>query len=450
VDAVNTVTSAIELRVPDIGDFKDIPIIELLVKPGDLIALNDSIATLESEKATLDVPATISGRVLTVAVACGHRVSKGSLLITVEPSGAKAHGHAHHETAASSDEVKTAQAQPTQPMRPPARPAEIRAETADGSSRIVPITSPETIARAVAGVRIYAGPSVRRIGRELGVDLMAVEGSGRGGRVLSADVYRFVRANMSRPTVTAAPSTAPLTPGIPPVDFGKFGDIERQPLSRIRRISGVTLARNWATIPHVTNFDEADITDLESFRQDINREQRDGAKITLLSFLIKASAVTLNLMPAFNASLDGENIVLKKYVHIGVAVDTPGGLLVPVLRNADRLGIAGIASGLAAKAALAREGKLKVSDMEGGCFTISSLGGVGGTGFTPIINAPEIAILGAGRARIQPHWDGEKFLPRLIVPLSLSWDHRALDGVAAARFLVQLVKLLEDFRRVTL
>jgi pyruvate dehydrogenase E2 component (dihydrolipoamide acetyltransferase) len=254
-------------------------------------------------------------------------------------------------------------------------------------------------------------------------------------------------------TIThSAPPAGPTTPlpSPPAIDFSRFGAIERQPLSRIRRISGPALARNWATIPHVTNFDEADVTELEKFRLVVNAERGAGVKVTMLSFLVKACASALRSFPAFNASFDGSDLILKKYVHVGVAVDTDGGLLVPVVRDADRAGLLQIADAIGAKAASARAGKLKLADMEGGCFTISSLGGIGGTGFTPIINAPEVAILGAGKAAIRPQWDGQQFQPRLILPLSLSWDHRALDGAAAARFLVHLVQLLQDFRRVLL
>jgi pyruvate dehydrogenase E2 component (dihydrolipoamide acetyltransferase) len=281
------------------------------------------------------------------------------------------------------------------------------------------------------------------------VDLSTIGGSGKGGRILVEDVHQAIKAALR--TANNPVPVPPVTPaGMPLPDFSQFGEIERQPLSRIRQISGSSLARNWATIPHVTNFDEADVTELEVFRKLVNEECKDGARLTLLSFLVRASAATLKAMPQFNASLDKDHLILKKYVHIGVAVDTPGGLLVPVIRNADQTGILSIAAQLAASAERAREGKLKAADMQGGCFTVSSLGGIGGTGFTPIINAPEVAILGAGKARILPRWDGQQFAPRLILPLSLSWDHRALDGVAAARFLVALVRLLEDFRRVSL
>jgi pyruvate dehydrogenase E2 component (dihydrolipoamide acetyltransferase) len=422
-----TATSPVEVRVPDIGDFKDIPIIEVLVKPGDRLSVDDTIATLESEKATLDVPSSVAGTILSVEVEPGHRVSKGSILLVLQPEG----------MASTPVTALTPVAMPAQePLRP------LNAPEAE------PVAPP--VRRESTVSRIYASPSVRRIGRELGVDLKALKGSGRGGRILTEDVQQFVRQEMSRSSHEASRSGTSASSGAPPVDFSRFGEVERQPLSRIRKISGTALARNWATIPHVTNFDEADVTELEKFRQVLNAERKDGLKITFLSFLVKAVAATLKTMPQFNASLDGDVLVLKKYVHIGVAVDTSGGLVVPVLKNADKLGLLEIAKSISAVAVSARDGKLKLADMEGGTFTVSSLGGIGGTGFTPIINAPELAILGAGKAAIRPRWDGSAFLPRLILPISLSWDHRALDGVAAAQFLVHFVRLLEDFRRVAL
>jgi pyruvate dehydrogenase E2 component (dihydrolipoamide acetyltransferase) len=430
-----TMASAIELRVPDIGDFSDVPVIELMVKPGDVVRLEDSVATLESEKATLDVPANVAGRVLTLEVTRGSRVSKGTLLMTLEPMGSTTPIEA--PVAAPLTESPRASVNPSAPS------------SRSDSEPLTPIGN-ELPRAPVSNMRIYASPSVRRIGRDLGVDLNGVEGSGRGGRITAEDVRRFVRERLSQPDSVVETLKVANTLPASTVDFAKYGEIARKPLSRIRRISAATLARNWATIPHVTNFDSADITDLEQFRKSLLQERTDGLKVTLLSFLVRASAATLRAMPAFNASLDGEQVVLKQYVHIGVAVDTHDGLLVPVLRNADQLGVIAIASALAQKADLARNGKLKAAEMEGGCFTISSLGGIGGSGFTPIINAPELAILGVGKARLEPRWNGNEFLPRLILPLCLSWDHRALDGVAAARFLVHLVGALEDFRRVSL
>lgn len=444
----------IEVRVPDIGDFKDIPIIELLVKPGDVIQPGDPLLTLESDKATLDVPAPLGGRVASVAVAPGNKVSHGNLilrLISAELSEVQAADVLTVPDVAEMTRAPTAAifgAPPPElatstPVGPMLTPVESASSAAPSLSRTAP-------PREIHSGRVYAGPSIRLLARSLGVDLTGVVGSGRRGRVLLEDVHTAVRARMAI-TQSAPPAgrTTPL-PSQPAIDFSKFGTIERQPLSRIRRISGPALARNWATIPHVTNFDEADVTELEKFRLSVNAERGAGVKVTMLSFLVKACASALRSFPGFNASLDGCDLILKKYVHVGVAVDTDAGLLVPVVRDADRSGLLRIADEIGAKAASARAGKLKLADMEGGCFTVSSLGGIGGTGFTPIINAPEVAILGAGKAAIRPQWDGQQFQPRLILPLSLSWDHRALDGAAAARFLVHLVQLLQDFRRVLL
>jgi pyruvate dehydrogenase E2 component (dihydrolipoamide acetyltransferase) len=445
---MNAELKVTEIRVPDIGDFKNIPVIEVLVAPGGVIAANDPIVTLESDKATIDVPSPLAGRVVSVEVAAGTRVSCGSLLITINTETSAIVAPAAVAPASAAPEA--APAVTTATSAPNVTAISSRSEPAKATTKVAPAIEPADgrEGEGRSSQRIYAGPSVRRMGRELGVDLSKVAGSARSGRVLKEDVRRWVRDRMQS---TAAPSsTGSSWPAMPAVDFSKYGEIERQPLSRIRRISGPALARNWATIPHVTNLHEADVTELEEFRAALNEEARGGAKITMLTFLVKAAATALKSMPAFNASLDGQELVLKKYVNIGVAVDTPAGLLVPVLRNADRLGLREIAVGLAAKAALARDGKLKAEDMEGGCFSISSLGGIGGGGFTPIINAPEIAILGAGKAQVQARWIDEQFVPRLILPLSLSWDHRALDGALAARFLTHLAGLLQDFRRVSL
>jgi pyruvate dehydrogenase E2 component (dihydrolipoamide acetyltransferase) len=436
LDALNIVATTTEVRVPDIGDFKDIPVIDMLVKVGDSVEADQSVATLESDKATLDIPTPVAGRVVSLAVAAGARVSQGSLILTLErdaaeqPKETQAAALTNDTTAPgaipSSDPVQAVPVHNVIPL--------------DIATRV----AIESQAKAEPPIeRIYASPTVRRLGRQIGVDLLEVTGSGARGRILLEDVHKAVRNKLqtpSRPAERAAPS----------VDFSKFGDVERQPLSRIRRISGAALARNWATIPHVTNFDEADVTDLEAFRLKVNRELDGNPKLTMLSFLMKAVAATLRFAPTFNASLDGEALILRKYVNLGVAVDSPTGLVVPVIRGADRLGIVDVARELSSKVAAAQAGKLRSVDFEGGCFTISSLGGVGGTGFTPIINAPEIAILGIAKAAIKPRYDGAQFLPRLILPLALSWDHRATDGVAAARFLVHLAALLEDFRRISL
>lgn len=424
--------STIEVRVPDIGDFVDVPVLEVLVRQGDVIAVDEPVVTLESEKATLDVPSTMAGRVLSIAVAPGERVRQGSLLLHLEPPGGSV-------AERSTVELRTAQERVPQQIS--------GAGLKDLDAGIAQHAGP---ADAPNRWRIYASPSVRRLARELKVDLCAAKGSGRAGRVLAQDVHGLAsRASELIAHTDAPPATAATSPSRNS-NFERFGAIERQPLSRIQRISGPRLARTWSSIPHVTNFAEADVTELERFRTTVNAENSSEPKLTMLSFLVKACAATLKHYPAFNASLEGEEIVMKKYVHIGVAVDTNGGLVVPVIRDADKLGIMEIASDLTAKAAAARAGELRSTDMEGGCFTISSLGGIGSMGFTPIINAPELAILGVGTARLQPIWDGAQFSPRLMIPLALSWDHRALDGVAAARFLVHLATLLADFRRVLL
>jgi pyruvate dehydrogenase E2 component (dihydrolipoamide acetyltransferase) len=433
---MNTAGGLTEVRVPDIGDFTNIPVIEVLVKPGSVIAAEDPVVTLESDKATLDVPAPMAGRVVAVDVVAGSRVRRGTLLFTLSVEGADTAAPASPQpkTAGAPALVLASDHGETVATRQPAEPQPERSSA---------IRSQQRTSRSV-----YAGPSVRRVGRELGVDLFEVTGSGRRGRITKEDVHNWVRERLH---VGAAKSNDGSTfPSLPFVDFAKYGEIERQSLSRIRRLSGPALARNWATIPHVTNFHEADITELDRFRVSINGEKRSEIRISILSFIVKACGSALREMPDLNASLDGHDVILKKYVHIGVAVDTSAGLLVPVLRNVDKLGVLQIASGLSAKSALARAGKLRVEDMEGGCFSISSLGGIGGDAFTPIINAPEIAILGVGKARIQPRWEDTQFVPRLILPLSLSWDHRALDGALAARFLSHVVELLEDFRRVLL
>jgi pyruvate dehydrogenase E2 component (dihydrolipoamide acetyltransferase) len=442
-------TVTFEVRVPDIGDFKDIPVIELLVKPGDVVALDQPIVTLESDKATLDVPAPRAGRVATLAVQPGTRVSVGSLLLTMH----SATGDPSGPSLAPGLPITVAASVAATPVAPTDFAAAEIGGTLQMSSNVVSIAASShneaaAISRSTPSSRIYASPSIRRLGRQLGSDLEKVKGSGRGGRILLEDVHNSVREALksSASSALGSPAIAPAAK----IDFSKFGEIERKPLSRIQRISGPALARNWATIPHVTNFDEADVTELESFRVSLNQELGGDPKVTMLSFLVKAVGVTLKSQPTFNASLDEQDLILKKYVNVGVAVDSADGLVVPVVRNADTLGIVEIARALTARSAAARSGKLRSSDLEGGNFTISSLGGIGGTGFTPIINSPEIAILGVTKATIQPRWDGAEFKPRLILPLALSWDHRATDGVAAARFLVQLVRLLQDFRRVLL
>jgi pyruvate dehydrogenase E2 component (dihydrolipoamide acetyltransferase) len=430
---MSTTSGAVSVAVPDIGDFGDIPIIEILVSPGDTVAVDDPLLTLESDKATMDVPAPFAGTVGELLVKIGDKVSQGVELLTLSPLS-DGDGEAPAPTQAA-DAVQSA-TQAEEQAAPPAPPPPPSSGNGAGP--------------------VYASPAVRRIARELGVDLHQVTGSGRKGRITKEDVHAFADRGPSAP---GAPAAAPVSgPGLgldlppwPQIDFSKFGEIERVPRSRIQRISGPILARNWVMIPHVTHNDEADITDLEAWRKQLNEEQaRDGVKVTMVSFLVVASVATLKAFPAFNASLDGEDLILKRYYNIGFAADTPGGLVVPVIKDADKKGLLDVARDLTDLSGKAREGKLSPSDMQGATFTISSLGGIGGTSFTPIINAPEVAILGATRSAMKPVWDGREFVPRLMVPLSLSYDHRVIDGALAARFMVHLVKVLSDLRRALL
>jgi pyruvate dehydrogenase E2 component (dihydrolipoamide acetyltransferase) len=430
-----------EVAVPDIGDFKDVEVVEVLVKPGDAVAAEQSLITVESDKATMEIPSPAAGVVKALRVRVGDKVGEGSPVLVLQEAAVAG-------TAAS------AAARPAA-AHAPAPAAEPAPAAAAAPSRQAPVRA-EPAAEA-AGFKPHASPSVRKFARELGVDLARVRGSGPKGRVLQHDVQAFVKGIVTgaAPAPAAAGAAAAAT-GLallpwPQVDFAKFGPIETQPLSRIKKISGANLARNWVMIPHVTNNEEADITELEAFRVQLNREnEKSGAKVTMLAFLMKAVVAALRKHPEFNASLDGDNLVLKQYFHIGFAADTPNGLVVPVIRDADRKGVFDLARETAELARQAREGKLKPADMQGGCFSISSLGGIGGTHFTPIINAPEVAILGVSRSQMKPAWDGKAFQPRLMLPLSLSYDHRVIDGAAAARFNAFLAALLADFRRVML
>ena len=433
----------VEVRVPDIGDFSDVPVIEVLVGAGDRIRPEDPLITLESDKATMDVPAPVTGRVAGIALSVGDLVSEGTLILTVEPAGSAEAAApvplpGPPSAAVAAPEAAPGAAGQPDPRAPRGRPS----PTAALESK------PET--RPIS----HATPAMRRYARELGVDLAKVTGTGRKGRVLREDVSGFVKRALSAPAaeVPAATGGSGISP-IPAVDFTKFGEVETRPLSRIKRISGSHLHRSWVNVPHVTNHDEADVTDLEAFRRSIGEEAAArGVRITLLAFVTKAVAATLAEFPAFNASLGpgGDTLIVKKYVHVGIAVDTPNGLMVPVLRDADRKGVYGLAREMAGLGARAREGALKSDEMQGGTFTISSLGGIGGTAFTPIINAPEVAILGVSRARTAPVWDGSRFAPRLMLPLDLSWDHRVVDGAEAARFLAHLARLLGDVRLLLL
>ena len=434
---MSAVGGAVPVEVPDIGDFEDVPIIEIHVSPGDTVALDDPLLTLESDKATMDVPAPFSGVIRELHVAVGDQVSQGTLLLTIDPSSDdEMSGPLSKAAAIASEGVPNEAASPD---------SIVTALEAEGPlSRGVPAPGPAS--PVDGGVPVYASPSVRRRARELGIDLSRVTGSGRKGRITLEDLERG-------PAAPAAPAT-PALPGMAPwpsLDFSKQGPVERVPRSRIQKISAPNLARNWALIPHVTHNDEADITELEAWRKRLNEEQLDeGVKVTMVSFLVVACVATLNEFPDFNASLDGDELIRKRYYNIGFAADTPGGLVVPVIKGADQKGLLEIARELAELSARAREGKLGPAEMSGSTFTISSLGGIGGTSFTPIVNAPEVAILGVTRAAMKPVWDGGEFVPRLMLPLSLSYDHRAIDGAAAARFVVHLAGVLSDLRRALL
>ena len=424
------------VKVPDIGDFKDVPVIEVFVKPGDAIKADDPLITLESDKATMDVPAPAAGTVKELKVKVGDKLSEGSVILMLEAAGrAQAPGKPLAE-AARVAAPSPAEAPPSAAPKP----------TAPGPAASI---DSESFKKA------HASPSVRAFARELGVDLSKIRGSGPKERILREDVQKYVKEAMSgAASVSAASAAGGAALGLlpwPQVDFAKFGPVESKPLSRIKKISGANLHRNWVMIPHVTNCEDADITELEAFRVQLNKEnEKTGIKVTMLAFLIKACVAALKKFPEFNASLDGESLVYKRYYHIGFAADTPNGLVVPVLKNADQKGVLVIAKEMGELSAKARDGKLGPTDMQGGCFSISSLGGIGGTYFTPIINAPEVAILGVCRSVIRSVWTGKEFAPRLILPLSLSYDHRVIDGAAAARFNGFLATLLSDLRRVVL
>jgi len=430
----------IEVKVPDIGDFKDVPVIEVLVKPGDTVKAEDSLVTLESEKATMDVPSPSAGVIKEVKVKLGDKVSEGNVIVVLEAAGARA--------SVAPPQAAAAPAAPAPSQSPPASASPER-KAPSAAAGAAPQVDSESFKKA------HASPSVRAFARELGVDLSRVKGSGPKNRVLREDVQQYVKEAMSgaatAPGLAATSSTGGAALGLlpwPQIDFAKFGPVEAKPLSRIKKISGANLHRNWVMIPHVTNHDDADITDLEALRVTLNKEnEKTGIKVTMLAFLIKVCVSALTKFPEFNASLDGDNLVYKKYYHIGFAADTPNGLMVPVVKNADQKGVLAIAKEMGELSAKAREGKLGPVDMQGGCFSISSLGGIGGTYFTPIINAPEVAILGVCRSSMRPVWDGKQFAPRLILPLSLSYDHRVIDGAAAARFNTYLIALLGDLRR---
>ena len=438
----------IEVRVPDIGDFKDVAVIEVFVQPGDTVKLEQSLITVESDKASMEIPSSAAGVIKEMKVKLGDKVNIGDLLAIVEG------------TSAAAPAAAAAAPAPTPAPAASAAPAAAAPAAASASAPAAMPAHDPTV--APTGKLPYASPSVRKFARELGVPLEEVKGTGINGRISAEDVQAFTRQVMSGSVQTKAQAAnAPkggsgvgldLLPW-PKVDFAKFGPIEAKPLSRIKKISGANLARNWVMIPHVTNNDEADITELEAFRVQTNAEAakaKSEVKVTMLAFVIKAVVAALKKFPEFNTSLDGDNLVYKQYYHIGFAADTPNGLVVPVLKDADKKGILQISREMGDLAKKARDGKMGPADMTGGCFSISSLGGIGGTSFTPIINAPEVAILGLSKSAMKPVWDGKQFVPRLTLPLSLSYDHRVIDGAAAARFNAYLAQVLADFRRVLL
>ena len=458
-------SEAIEVRVPDIGDFKNIPIIEVLVQPGDAIKPDDPLVTLESDKATMEVPAPAAGVVKELKVKVGDKVSQGSLVLLLDAEdGPEAKPAGSAAPAKRADVPKPTAAEDTDTRAP--APATSRNETAAPGQP--PTAAPETAAAASGALRrpaslppldevafaaAHASPAIRRLARELGVDLARVGGSGPKGRILKEDVQAYVKQALASPVAAGAATPLPNLPAWPQVDFAKFGEVESVALSRIKKLSGANLARNWLMIPHVTQHDEADITELEAFRKSqAEAARKQDVRLTLLAFLMKAVVSALKQFPQFNASLsaDGEALIVKKYFHIGVAVDTPDGLVVPVIRDVDAKGALQLARELAAVSAKARERKLSPADMQGGTFSISSLGGIGGSGFTPIINAPEVAILGVSKSVTRPVYVEGRWEPRLMLPLSLSYDHRVIDGAQGARFITHLSNVLGDIRHLVL
>ncbi|TWX70876.1 dihydrolipoyllysine-residue acetyltransferase [Colwellia demingiae] len=443
VAAVATASQVIEIAVPDIGEDGEVDVIEVLVSVGDVIEEEDGLITLETDKATMDVPSTHAGTVKEVFINNGDKVKQGSLVIKLETSGGVA-------PVAAAPAVQAAPVA----AAPVSAPAAVAAP-----QKSAPVPHHPQAGNVNKGT-IYTSPSIRRLAREFGVDLTLVKGTGRKGRILKEDVQSYVKYELSRPKANAGSSVAAGEGGLQVVsakaiDFSKFGEIETKALTRIQKISGPFLHRNWVTIPHVTQFDEADITNVEAFRKEQNvvcEKQKLGFKITPLVFILKAAADALRTFPTFNSSLseDGESLILKKYIHIGVAVDTPNGLVVPVVRDVDQKGIHQLSRELLEISIKARDGKLKAQDMQGGCFTISSLGGIGGTAFTPIVNAPEVAILGVSKSEMKPKWNGKDFEPKLMLPLSMSYDHRVIDGALAARFTVHLAGVMSDIRKLVL
>ena len=439
----------VQVLVPDIGDFDEVAVIEVMVKVGDTIKAEQSLITVESDKASMEIPSSHAGVVRQVLVKLGDKVAKGSPVVVLDVLGGASASSAPVAAPVAAAEAPTVATTPAAPA----------------TDRTAPTASlPPHEPMVAKGALPHASPSIRRLARDLGVPLVEVAGSGPKGRITQDDVQGFVKnvmvgavqtaAQKAKAPAAAAAGGGEAFPGLlawPKVDFAKFGPIERKDLSRIQKISGANLHRNWVLIPHVTNHDEADITELEAFRVATNKDnEKSGIKVTMLAFMIKAAVAALKKFPQFNASLDGDQLVLKSYFHIGFAADTPNGLVVPVVKDADKKGIFQISTEMGELAKKARDGKLGPADMSGGCFSISSLGGIGGRYFTPIINAPEVSIMGVCKSSIEPRWDGQQFVPRLILPLSLSWDHRVIDGAAAARFNVYFASLLADFRRIVL
>ncbi len=445
----------IEVKVPDIGDFADIPVIEILVKVGDTVKKEDSLVSLESDKATMEVPSTHAGVVKELKVKMGDKVSMGSLVLLLEESAGATTTLAPPTASPSFDVLRTGQASP-QGEGVKAAPARVPEVVPPKAAPVLP-PSPAPVAaptdHGVVTATVHASPSIRKLAREFGVDLTKVKGSGNKGRINEDDVKEFVKTELAKPAGSAATGGVFTFPTMPHVDFTKFGAIETRALSRIKKLSGNNLARNWMMIPHVTQQDEADITEVEAFRVKTNEDiAKSGVKVTMLAFLIKASVAALKKFPEFNSSLEpgGENLILKKYFNIGFAADTPNGLVVPVIKNADQKSVIDIAREMTELSTKAREGKLSPTEMQGGCFSISSLGGIGGTFFTPIINAPEVAILGVSKSSMKPIWNGKEFTPRLILPMSLSYDHRVVDGASGARFSTYLAGLMSDIRKLVL
>jgi len=455
-----------QVLLPDVGDFADVEVIEVLVSPGDRVAVEDSLITLESDKASMEIPSPYAGEIKQVTVKVGERINRGHVIAVMAVEGAEAEEVGQTEAAGAAPEQATAQAvvpasediEPLEQSTPMPAPAHVEHSgelpaRRPGEKEHMPPPVKAQFSEIPEGRKAHASPGVRRYARELGVDVSLVPGSGPKGRVTREDVQNFVKKAVSGQASAPASGSGLALPPAPEVDFTRFGEVETVELGRIKKLSGAHLHRSWLTVPHVTQFDEADITELEAFRKSLKAEaERQGVKLTFMPFLLKACAAALQAMPEFNSSMapDGEHLIMKKYVHIGVAVDTPNGLVVPVLRDVDKKGVMELAAELGEISQRARDGKLGPGDMQGGCLSISSLGGIGGTQFTPIVNQPEVAILGVSRAEMKPRWDGSDFQPRLMMPFSLSYDHRVIDGAQGVRFTTFIGGLLGDIRRLLL